>query len=296
MRVELRKNCLLVNYGLIQNHFRRQEVLLSSSKLTFAPTLMTVWDRKCPPPALGSGLSPPADLWSHTSVRQEVALSEWWTLVFRFPQKSSQRLCRNGDVYQENVSGAFQRPTNGIKEGRNEGSKRPLKPLALLSEEFSPSSCHGDGQLKKGLRSVSQKQEVSLMFLQLQSQPNTITHLQGVNMKSVLVRLQERCVCVKPSLFQELKESVSFSLLTSCWTSTVPLCMIGELFRKWKSDAGISLVGACEPDGQLPKLLTFQPGDRKSGTGWLRGSTAPPCWDTQLPAVLQQLHTWTTSP
>lgn len=113
-----------------------------------------------PPPAPGSGLSPPADLWSHASFRQEVALSEWWRSVFRFPQKSSQRLCRNGHVHQKNVSGVFQRTTSGIKEGRNEGSKRPLKPLALLSEEFSPWSCHGDGPLEEGLRFVSQKQEV----------------------------------------------------------------------------------------------------------------------------------------
>lgn len=187
-------------------------------------------------------------------------------MVFRFPKKSSQRLYRNGHVYQENVSGVFQRTINGIKEGRNEGSKRPLKPLALLSEEFSPWSCHGDGQLKEGLRFVSQKQEVSLMFLQLQSQPNAISHLHGVRMKSVLVRLQERCVCEAVFVPGTERKRVFLFALTSCWMSTVPLCVIGELFRKWKSDAGISL-GACEPDCQLPKLLTFQPGDRKSGTG-----------------------------
>lgn len=187
-------------------------------------------------------------------------------MVFWFPQKSNQRLCRNGHVYQENVSGVFQRTTNGLKEGRNEGSKRPLKPLALLSEEFSPWSCHGDGQLEESLRFVSQKQKVSLIFLQLQSQPNATSHLHGVNMKSALVRLQERCVCEAVFVPGTERKHVFLFALTSCWTPTVPLCVIEELFRKWKSDAGTSLVGACEPDCQLPKLLTFQPGDRKSGT------------------------------
>lgn len=151
-------------------------------------------------------------------------------------------------------SGECQRsfPENNQWNQRRKEWRIKTSSEALLSEEFSPWSCHGDGQLEEGLRFVSQKQEVSLMFLQLQSQPNAISHLHGVNMKSVLVRLQERCVCEAVFVPGTERKRVFLFALTSCWTSTVPLCVIGELFRKWKSDAGISLVGACEPDCQLP--------------------------------------------
>lgn len=106
---------------------------------------------------------------------------------------------------------------------------------------------------------------------------------------------QERCVWRRlcSRIWKEACPSVRSHFLLDFNNPSVSDSRTVEKMEKWcRNQPGQSMWT------RLPAswMLTFQPGDRKSGTGWLchwlRGSSAALL---QSPAF-QQLHTWTTSP